>query len=309
MKKGLALFLLTGALFMSSPWNIENKNKQIEPVNIQKSIGTLILKKEEPIIKIQEKNKLSSQKEQDSTEYKDSVRIKIIGHVMDDINKEYLSQNTAEIEIFNNKKALRQEIINELKKVKHTYREDNPLINERYSQVNELSLNQSKVIYLMINSLKDSSFVNNIGEIIANDIENEYSELGGMVNFKEKNKIHLKCLESESYSESYKMNDKSNNKGYAPPSNSFSSKKIAYFHLHAEDYNDSIFAGSSKDDIFSVESNYKFNVSSWINEFIITSIKEGEFNIDYIGVDPEKGITIRIIDLGNYFYDTLKVKL
>jgi hypothetical protein len=78
--------------------------------------------------------------------------------------------------------------------------------------------------------------------------------------------------------------------------------------LHAEDYNDSIFAGASEKDIFSVESNYKFNVSNWINEFIITSLRKGEFNVDYIGLDLNKDDKVRAIDLGNYSYDTLKIK-
>lgn len=178
MKKSLISLLLTGALLFSSPWNTENKDKQIELMNIQKNIGTFILRKESPIIKIEENTELPAPKEEDSAEYKKINYKELIINNAKDRDEKYLYENTRGIDIFNNEKMLKDSIIWMLKDIKHTYREDKP-IDEHCSQINELSLRQNKVIYLMMCALADSSFVNRIGEMINEDIKNIYSESGG----------------------------------------------------------------------------------------------------------------------------------
>lgn len=299
MKKSLISLLLTGALFFSSPWNTENKDKQIELMNIEREIRTFTLRKENPIIKLEENTKLPALKEKDSIISKKINYIEIISNNANKRDEKYLYENTRGIDILNNEKMLKDSIIGLLKDITHTYREDNP-VNEHYSQINKLSLRQNKVIYLIMGALTDSSFVNGIGKIINEDIKNIYSEIGGIVDFREKNKINLRRLESGA------SKDPSNDEYYSISLEAYLSKKIGYFHQHANEYDERKFAGPSSADIDLIE--LSFAISNLINEFIITSLKKGEFNMDYAGVDFRKDKKARTIDLGNYFYDTLKVK-
>lgn len=253
-------------------------------------------------------------------------------------NKEYLDKNTTEKNVSDDEESLKENIIKILEKNSHTYRtkeaeenyikeniyevkkikrnspkryayiikrnsvKNNQLPSENYSQISELSINQNKIIYLMLTSLKDPSFVNEIGRIIKKDIENKYTEFGGIVEFKENGKINLRWLESELIG----LKDKKNDGRYLIPKNENLLPKIAYFHLHADTYNETLFAGPSNVDILILEDTSL--ATGMANEFIITSLKKGKFNIDYTGVDIEKGKKAKIIDLGNYNYDTSKIR-
>jgi hypothetical protein len=283
MKKGLALLLLTGTVLFSS-YTKENNKNEIKKDNFKGDVE----------IKIS--------RERDTLKPKDWKYINRIVNEVAKRDEEYLHENTARIGIFKDETVLKSKIIKDLKVRTHTYGIDSLFFKEYYSQINELSLNQNKVIYLMLTSLRDSSFVNKIGRIIEEDIKNKYSESGGVVNFVEKNKINLKPVESELS----KLRDERNNIEYQLPSEDYLSKKIAHFHMHASEYDETLSAGLGIKEILTLaKSSILFGR---INEFIITSLKKGEFNIDYVGVDPEKDKKIRIIDLGNYFYDTSDIK-
>lgn len=305
MKKSIISILLAGTMFLSSPWSINPKNNYLYHINNQKEINKFIIRKEEPIIKIKEDSKISEVKKDDSTEYKKIDYSKLIPLYLDYQDQKYLYENTKEINLFLNEKELKDSITNILRNNEHTYRKDNP-INEDYSQIKELSLRQTKVLYLMLNSLKDSALINKIGKIIYDDIKDNFSEKGGIVNFKEKEKIDLECIESEGRKECEMNNDLSGNNNYSISSKAYKSKKIGYFHLHAGQYNEEKFAGPSSKDIDITELSY--GVTNWINEFIITSIEKGKFNIDYLGVDFKKDKQSKTIDIGNYSYDTLEIK-
>ncbi|HPD81516.1 MAG TPA: hypothetical protein PK357_00255 [Candidatus Pacearchaeota archaeon] len=302
MKKKLISLILAGTLFLFSPLDFTNKKNNL---NSSDNLEKIILKKENPVIKGIEKEKTEINKEKDFPKSKETNYIEL---VIADINKkeeEYLYEHTKSIKIFNNEKNLEDSIISTLKKRDHTYRKDNP-VNEHYNQINNLSLKQKKAIYLMLDALKDSSFVNNIRNIIQEDLIDNYSEKGGIVEFKENNKINLRSIESAGNEEKKAAKDTSNNEGYSVSLEAYCSKKIGYFHLHSSKYNESKFAGPSSTDEYVIEESLK--ISNLINEFIITSLKKGEFNMDYIGVDISKSKKAITIDLGNYIYDSLNLE-
>jgi hypothetical protein len=224
-----------------------------------------------------------------------------------DANQKYLDRYTAGIKIFDDNELLKEKIIKILKAKEHTYRTifDDLVtsINEDYSQISELSKYQNKIIYLMLINLKDTAFVNKIGQIIKEDVENIYSESGGIIRFTKDGKIYLRCSKSDAeyqhdeiYNDSYYLSQKED-----------SLPKIGYFHLHATTYNETPYAGPGSSDIIHASLLYKCNM---VNEFVITSLEKGKFNIDYYGIDKREGIVgllyknddVKVIDLGNYYY-------
>jgi hypothetical protein len=225
-----------------------------------------------------------------------------------DVNQKYLDVNTIGIKNFNNSELLKEKIIKILKVKEHTYRtvfDDsiNSLYNEDYSQVSELSKYQNKIIYLMLIRLKDTVFLNRIGKIIKEDVEDKYSEIGGIIRFNKSGKIYLRCSKSTLDC----LQDEDNNDSYYISKNENALPKVGYFHLHAPTYNEAVYAGPGAMDIMSASFSNEYNM---INEFIITSLKKGEFNIDYFGMDIRageygllyEGDDVKVIDLGNYIY-------
>lgn len=285
MRKKLITILLTGAMLISSS-NKKYKDNTTDNIKFKNNIET----------------QLQFPSEEDSAGMGYEIYKKIILKGVEKKNELYLYENTSNISLFDDEEAIKDTIINWLKEKKHSYRADPPIFNEHYSQINELSIDQNKVIYLMMTSLENFNFANEIGERIRGDIKDKYSESGGIVNFRGENNLNLEFLESESY----KLKDKANNGEYLLPIEGLFLKRIAYFHLHAPSYNKYFFAGPSTTDISTLEKGLV--VSDLTNEFIITSIRKGEFNIDYIGAYIKKDKKIKIIDLGNYTYDTTKIK-
>jgi hypothetical protein len=280
MKKSLLTILLAGAISLPLYAQIQGKNNT---------------ESENYLIKGDIETKIYGERE-------DWKYIKMIGEWVAKKDKEYLYENTAGIEIFKDETALKYELIKDLEEKKHTYQVNNWLFYELPSQINELSIDQNKVIYLMMSSLKDSSFVNKIGEGIEGSKKNIYSESGGIVNFKEENKINIKLVESELS----KLKDEKNDDEYQLPAEDYFSEKLAYVHMHIGKDGESPLTGLAIKDILAlIKMSIIFGIT---NEFIITSLSNWVFNIDYFGIDPEKDEKVRIIDLGNYSYDTLSVK-
>ncbi len=284
MKKNLAKILLMGTLIIPSIQDKTSHFSQLENTEVKQDTQNISLKKKE------------------SLNPENSKYIKMIFNEVDKINEEYLNENLSYNSLLNNESSLKKYIINKLSKKPHTFRTNHPSSIEDYSQINELSINQNKIIYLMLNALEDSSFCNNIGKIIEEDIKEKYSEIGGIITFKEKDKINLRCIESELS----KFKDEENDGQYLLPSDEHFSKKLAYFHLHSSKYNETEFAGPSTTDIFILEAHSIF--SGLTNEFVITSLEKGKFNVDYAGVDTKLGKNAKVIDLGNYTYDALSLK-
>lgn len=284
MRKNLISILLAGTLLTITSCDKKVNSLPINDIKIKQDTQKVSLKKKESIT---------------------SEELKYIRIIFDEVGKkdeEYLNENLSNTSIIHDEESLKNYLINKLKEKQHTPRTNNPPSSEDYSQINDLSINQNKTIYLMLNALKDSSFCNEIGKIIQEDIKNKYSEIGGIITFKEKNKIKLKPIESELS----KLKDEENDGQYLLPSDEHFSKKIAYFHLHSSKYDEKEFAGPSTTDLFILEAQATF--SNLTNEFIITSLEKGKFNVDYAGVDRKKDKNARAIDLGNYLYDTLITK-
>lgn len=280
--KNLISIILSGTILFNS-CNISDKQKNTSnKYAIKNNFELSAYEKEESLIIEKPANKTNNFKPRDK------------------INDNYLKENTKDITLFKNERELKDFLIKEILKKDHTPRMDNPYMYDSPSQIKNLSLRQNNVIYLFLSSLEDPSCLNEIGEIIKKDTENKYSEIGGIINFKTTSKINLVCLKSESE----ELKDINRDGEYAIPKESFFMKKIAYFHLHATEYKDYLFAGPSLGDMLLLEGDTL--ESSVKNEFIITSLKKGKFNVDYVGIDTKKDKELRIIDLGNYSYDTLK---
>jgi hypothetical protein len=157
----------------------------------------------------------------------------------------------------------------------------------------------------MLIRLKDTAFLNKIGKIIKKDVEDKYSEIGGIIKFNKNGKLYLKCSKSTLEC----LQDEDNNDTYYISKNENTLPKVGYFHLHATTYNEAAYAGPGAMDIMATS--FPLTEYNMINEFVITSLKKGEFNIDYFGMDIRageydllyKGNDVKTIDLGNYKYE------
>lgn len=281
MKKDLRLLLLAGAILFSS-CNKLNENKQNKYIKYKENLEII-----------------------DSKEYsrhkEDNSHIKRLLSDIEKMNNEDLYNTFKKISFSKREESLKYVMINFLNEKDHSPRLKNAICSEDHYQINELSFKQNKTIYLMLKCLEDSSFSNQIGKIIKEDTEDKYSEHGGIITLKGGGKVSLVCLESELAEEKDTLND---NK-YLIPLGAFFSRKIADFHLHASQYDETPFTGPSDGDIFCIGEVSK--VFGLTNEFIITSIKKGKFNLDYLGIDTTKNSCPKVIDLGNYSYDTIKI--
>ena len=283
MKKNLLTLLIAGILGLSSCSEqpaIQNEIKEIRQYTRSNS-------------NFNPKKKIDS-KENSFTRFK-----------TDSVNSGYLEKFLYNSEFFNNHYDLSKAIINILKDKEHTYRSEDSSqemnLDKRWQIINDLSLAQNQRIYLMLKSLKDSSFLNRIGTIIEKDIQDKYSEHGGIVTISPNLKLKLKVIDSEN------SKDKSieNNNWYTLPEEAYIIPHLAKFHLHATKYKDSEFAGPGIQDKIIANSN--IDINDEFDEFIITSLEKEKFNIDYLGGDKRISKRSIIIDLGNYQYDSTKI--
>lgn len=213
-------------------------------------------------------------------------------------NNEYLSECIKENPHLQNEEYMRKNIKKEINNSKYTF------VNPKNDyiipyNISELTLNQLQRICLMVESLKDSSFIQEIGSIIKEDVRDKYSEHGGIVLFNE-NRVYLKTLKS------YVKRDTSNDVLYGPPDESFHTPNLGGFHLHAQTYNEAESANPSDRDL--ITSYYITDLYNEANDFLITPIKKGIFNINYYGGDKFNSPVIKVMDLGTYTYDTTRLK-
>jgi hypothetical protein len=171
--------------------------------------------------------------------------------------------------------------------------------NTIFYNVSELNLGQLQRIYLMINSLKESSFVQEIGKEIKRDVENKFAEHGGLTLFNKK-RIYLKSIES------CLIKDTIYNGFYGPSEESFSIPNLGSFHIHAEEYNEKDYAHPSSRDL--IISYFSTHLANETHDFVITSLEKGKFNVDYYGGHKTDNPITKVLDLGNYTYDTLDLK-
>jgi|GEM_PF-5643464 len=220
------------------------------------------------------------------------------------INEEYLQSFMETSEFFNNYFNLSQIIFTELKHKQHTPRIEknyqDTTLTEHFSQVYDLSLSQSQRIYLMLKSLKNKDFLNRIGKIIEEDIKDKYSEHGGIITINPNLSLELRTIQSEDAKDKIEEN----NSFYNLPDLENFTPRVAKFHLHAMSYDEFKFAGPGSQDI--IITNAEREIIGKTNEFIITSLEKGRFNIDYFGGDKLIHKQVRVIDLGNYEYSLQK---
>lgn len=212
-------------------------------------------------------------------------------------NNEYLSINIKNKFYLQNEKYLRKKVNKFFESSKHTYilRDTNtPAYN-----ASELTLGQLQRIYLVYKYLKDPSSLQEMGNVIEEDIKDIYAEHGGVIIFN-KNRIHFKTLESCIEKNIF------NNSAYKPPEEINLIPNIGGFHLHAISNNDKQYAGPSDMDLLITYITTYFG--SECHEFLITPIGRGTFNIDYYGGYRIENTTTKTFDLGNYTYDTTKIK-
>jgi len=161
-------------------------------------------------------------------------------------------------------------------------------IFKNLDEINNLDNFQLKKIYLMLKFLEDSTFRNKIGEIIQKDISDGLPEHGGIVIFNNKHELFLKEYPTLS----------KNEETYLAPEEIFLRPSLAYFHLHSSNANESKFAGASSLDIMIAKANLE--LINKYDEFLISSLEKGLFNVDYYGGKNKK---INKVDLGNYKYN------
>jgi hypothetical protein len=212
-------------------------------------------------------------------------------------NNEYLSENIKGKPHLQNEEYLRKEINKSFNSLRHTYSKNDTTKLPIYN-VSELNLSQLQRIYLMYKHLRDSSFLQDIGKIIEDDVLDVYAEHGGIVVFNKK-KIYFKTLES------YVKRDTSNNMLYGAPEEAYVLPNLGHFHLHATDNNEDGYADPSDRDI--IISYFTTHVNNESHDFLITPINRGTFNIDYYGGNKEINPVIKVFDLGNYTYNTPKI--
>jgi hypothetical protein len=175
-------------------------------------------------------------------------------------------------------------------------------VNQNYSPETNLT------IYLMLNALSDSSFCNKIGEQIDSDILEAQAEQIGDVNFNENNELQLNNKPS------VLPRTKKNNGICRINLEDITEPYIAIYHIHATQYNDSLFAGPSKVDVRSAI--FEMYYLGKVHQFVITSLEKGKFNMDYYGGDVfcgqdldfkgHKLSKLKWLDLGVYSYDISK---
>jgi len=210
-------------------------------------------------------------------------------------NDTYLLENIQDKPYLMEEEYLREKNSEFIKQSNHIY-----IGTDNLYDVSELSLAQLQRIYLLYEYLNDPSSIQKIGKLIEDDIADPYAEHGGIIDF-EKNKLYFKTFESTL------KKDTSENGKYNPPFESFITPNIAFFHLHAVEYNEEKYAGPSllADILASADFINKYGES---HEVVITSIEKGKFNIDYYGGNKFSNPFPKVFDLGTFSYDITKIK-
>ena len=278
-------FILPFLLFFSLSLNNCEINKK-EAINNEKNIKPVtsenFVEKDRTYSKIIEAEKANKEKyllkiNRDEKYFLDNIK-----------NKPYLE----------NEEYLREEINRFIHISKHTYTKKDTN-NTIFYDTSELNLSQLQRIYLMYKSLENHYFTQKIGKIIEEDIRDPFAEHGGIIIF-DKKEISFRTLES------YLEKDTSNNKFYGTPDEAITNPSLAYFHLHATSYDESKFAHPSNGDL--IISYYHTHLFNETHDFLITPLKKGKFNIDYYGGHKTENPITKILDLGNYIYDTIDIK-
>jgi hypothetical protein len=211
-------------------------------------------------------------------------------------NQTYLSNNIKNESYLQDKKFLEEEINKFHESSEHVYTELDTI--KTIYKAPELSLSQLQKIYLMYEYLQDSPNCTKIGKIIDDDVLDIYSEHGGIIKFN-RNSLYFKTFESNVL-----QKDTLNNTSYNTPNEAILSLNIAFFHLHATKYNKIKSAGPSNGDWGTAF--FWTHLYEEYDEFLITPIKKGKFNIDYYGGDMIMNPIPKVLDLGNFSYDTIK---
>ncbi len=218
----------------------------------------------------------------------------------------YMAENLSqreELDVFlENTDSLKTHIYHEISSKEHTIREDclwdSCIYQEVHEDLKEINFDQSLRIYLITESLKDTSFCNYIGELIHQDTENKTTEYGGIITLDDEGKSYFEIISGNVDPEH------PDDESYVIPSFYFSMPRIADFHLHALKLEDAPAAGPSEfgDLLYAYE---EIEEKGESHNIVITSLADGKFNIDYYGGSMRSGSDGRpiVVDLGNYSYE------
>jgi len=220
---------------------------------------------------------------------------------INEFNFSNLEKNPQEIKTNRvQKEKYKQKIITYLEGKEHSYRDSIKSMVPKYNedflpQADSLHEDQLKVINLMLKNLKNKKFIEEIGGAIFNDVDDEYSAHGGVIESDLNEKLKLTFVENK-LPKIKRFNDL-----YLPSEEINSMDYLAEFHFHAETYNQTPLSGPNPlDQILQKSKLYK---KEFVHEFVITSLEKGKFNIDYFGSHKGTDGKMRVVDLGNYNYD------
>jgi hypothetical protein len=211
------------------------------------------------------------------------------------LNNAYLMDRSEQILLYLSRfdQFSKDKINSMLDTVKPAYRKNKSDVPLFHTLDDTFSLGQRLRIYFMLDALKDTSFRNNIGAMIIDDVMDRYAEHGGVVTFDKKNNIKFIKINSSL------PRTRHNNDYYYYDMDSIKIPFIAPYHLHASTFEESDFADPSSLDLLSPE--FELRRVGETHGFVITSLKKGKFNVDYYGGDKAFG-GVKIVDLGVYNY-------
>ncbi len=221
-------------------------------------------------------------------------------------NKQYLVDNLISRrdihQIIANPEAAKQSLVDKLKSVPHTCRKDLPGFNnytyrEDSSGVYKLTPRQLLRVYLLMEALQNEKFMRHLGTLVEKDLNDPYSEHGGLVLFDKEGKLVFRPVESEFT----KQKDPKGDSSYRMPKEALETPYIAVYHFHVISEDGTIFAGPSLNDFLNLHGRILDDGEAY--EIVVTKLRGRRLNIDfYSGEKKNSQIVFVTLDLGNYRY-------
>lgn len=157
--------------------------------------------------------------------------------------------------------------------------------------------------YLLFEALQGQELIDNLGELVEEDLQDVYSEHGGLVCFDDEGELFFRPIESVLAKEK----DLKNNHRFMLPPEAYAIPHVFRYHFHAisednsHDSGPSGYAPGTKGDLISCADETRYRGESHC--VLVSKLSGSKVNVDYYTGEMMNGrVKIAVIDMGDYEY-------